>query len=219
MAQYGRGAKAGLVAGLIQGIIVGILSYFIALQFKSVIVAAMTKSLQNSGTTVPINVNSLADAAIAIIPVFVIIGGLIGGLILGLIFAAVEGRYFKSQSIIVRGLVFGMILFLIDLVLNIGSFAYGSGYAGLSLVGSLLGSLLFGYLLGFFFQRFGPPVMPATTFSSQGSSYPSPPTLQTPTPSGSAQSWNQAGSTCPKCGAPIGSDSVFCPSCGANLKQ
>jgi len=206
---------------LIEGILVGILTYIVALSFKSVIQAAVTKSIQNSGRSIPINVNAIVSIALVAIPIGAAIAGLIGGLILGLIFAAVEGRYMKNQSIVLRGLVFGAVLFLIDLALGIRNFAnYGLGYASASLVISFVGSLLFGYLLGFFFARFGPPLVPAATFQSPGTTSYAP-----PAPSGTAWSPNAASSSgggspkCPRCGAPVAQDSVYCPSCGANLKQ
>jgi hypothetical protein len=153
MAQYGRGAKAGLLAGLISGVLTGVFLYLELQNLKSQITTTIQNSLPANS---PIDASALANFAILLVPVVMIIGGLIGGLILGLIFAAVQDKYMKRQSLPVRGLVFGLILFAIDLLLNAGSVNYGTSALLSGFTISLIGALIFGYLLGAFFQRFGP---------------------------------------------------------------
>lgn len=105
-------------------------------------------------------------------PIIAIIGGVIGGIILGLIFAAAHNKYMRNQSLPKRGLVFGIILFLIDLALNSGS-SYGTSYFAVSFGVSLVSSLIFGYLLGYFFMRFTGSKQLPTDYSP-----PPPPSMQ-----------------------------------------
>lgn len=162
MAQYGRGAKAGLLAGLISGVISGVFLYLELQSFKGQIITTIHNALPAGST---LDASALANFAILLVPVIMIFGGLIGGLILGLIFAAVEDKYMKKQSLPMRGLIFGLILFVIDVALNLGSVNYGSGALVSGLGISLVGALIFGYLLGLFFQKFGPVVTTEQTFS------------------------------------------------------
>jgi hypothetical protein len=172
MARYGIGAKAGLIAGLIQGIIAGIVAYVLVQEFISSIESIIQQS--TAGSTLTSSEVALAASLVGTFALAgAIIGGLIGGIILGLIFAAVQDKYMKKQSLPMRGLVFGIVLFLIDLALSSGSFAYGTTYVAASLGVDLVTALLFGYLLGYFYQRFSPkpqPVMSTMTNSGMGPS-------------------------------------------------
>lgn len=133
--------------------ILGVISYFVSQAFKDTIRTAILNSV-SANTTKLISVNQLVDITLILIPIVAVFGGLIGGIILGLVFSAVHDKYMKSQTLPIRGLVFGVILFLIDLGLNSGSFSYGTSYVGANLGVSLVSSLIFGYLLGYFFMRF-----------------------------------------------------------------
>jgi MFS family permease len=176
MALYGAGAKAGLIAGIIQGIFSGIISYLLAKAYIGTIESVIQSSLPAGSN---LDVAALANFAITFILIGAIIGGLIGGLILGLIFAAVQDKYMKGQSLPIRGAVFGLILFLIDLArlaLSSASFKYGATYVSISLVASLATTLIFGYLLGFFFLKFSPKPEPITapgSFYAGGDNAPS----------------------------------------------
>lgn len=171
MAQFGRGAKAGVLAGLISGVISGVFLYLELQVYKSQIITTIQNALPAGSN---LDASALANFAILFVPVVMIFGGLIGGLILGLIFAAVQDKYMKRQSLPIRGLIFGLILFVIDIALNLGSVNYGPGALASGLVFSLIGSLIFGYLLGLFFQKFGPTVTTQQTFPNPPPPPPSP---------------------------------------------
>ena len=158
MVEYGRGLKAGLIAGIVWGIIVGALLATLLTVFKS--------DVLNGISTVP-GINMTTDQLYTITLEFgvgsSVVLGIIGGLILGAIFAAVYTAYMKSSSIRTRGLVFGIILWFIDLAFNGGGgSSSGTEYFVISIAGYLVASLVYGYLLGYFFERFtpkGPPIM------------------------------------------------------------
>ncbi len=150
MAEYGRGAKAGLVAGIVWGITVAVLLISLLTIFKS--------DVLNSISTVP-TVNMTPDQLYTITlefgAGFAVLTGIIGGVVLGAVFAAVYQFYLKSSSIRIRGLVFGIVLWLIDLGINgTGGSASGVEYFTISIIGYLAASLLYGYLLGYLFERF-----------------------------------------------------------------
>lgn len=174
MLEYGRGAKAGLVAGVVWGIIVAMLLATLLTTFKSDVLSSIS--------TVP-NVNMTASQLYTITLEFGVVSsvllGIIGGLILGVVFAFVYPLYMKSSSIRARGIVFGMVLWVIDLAVN-GGGGSGSGmeYFGISVAGYFVASLAYGYLLGYFFERFAPkgtPVMEEPKWPTSPS--PAPPTF------------------------------------------
>lgn len=156
MADYKRGAKAGLIAGLVWGLIVAALLAGLLTAFKADVLAGISQLPSNPMTP---------DQLYAITLYFGVgtsIGlGILGGLILGMIFAVVYNAYLKSYSIRLRGLVFGIVLFLIDLGLNGGGgTASGMDFFVISIAGYLVASLVYGYLLGYFFERFVPKSKP-----------------------------------------------------------
>ncbi|MGI0080589.1 MAG: DUF6789 family protein, partial [Nitrososphaerales archaeon] len=149
---YGRGAKAGVVAGLVWGVIVAALLAALLTTFKTDVLSGIS--------TVP-GVNMTAEQLYTITLEFgvgsSIALGIIGGMILGAIFAAVYTVYLKSSSVRTRGVVFGIILWFVDLAFNGGGgSASGMEYFAISIAGYLVASLAYGYLLGYFFERFAP---------------------------------------------------------------
>jgi hypothetical protein len=155
MADYSRGAKAGAMAGVVLGIILAIGYYVVFTTISDTIKTAI------AGTTLPagLTVDAVYSAALIAIVVGTFIGSIIFGVILGAVFAAVEGKYMKRSSLPIRGLVFGVVLFLIGLVFNIPDFYYGTSYILASVLIGLIASLACGYLLGVFYQRGGPKTM------------------------------------------------------------
>ncbi|TMI62135.1 hypothetical protein E6H16_06425 [Candidatus Bathyarchaeota archaeon] len=139
MADYGRGAKAGAIAGVVLGIIeaVGIYATF---SFTS----DSIKRTLPAGITI--------DQALYALVIGTFVGSIIGGVILGVIFAAVANKYMTSKSFEMRGLVFGIILWIIGILGNIGNFGYGTTYIAVSVLIGLIASLIYGYLLGHFFR-------------------------------------------------------------------
>jgi len=152
MAEYGRGAKAGLVSGAISGIIIAI-SQAALFQFYTNEVRTAIQSAIPPGS--PLTVDQLMTITFYSILIGSFFAGLIGGAILGLIFAAVHTKYMKSSSLQMKGLVFGVVLFIIGTLLGLSGLSYGTSYFVLSEVFSLVANLIFGYLLGSFFGRFG----------------------------------------------------------------
>jgi ABC-type tungstate transport system substrate-binding protein len=83
----------------------------------------------------------------------VFLSGVIGGAILGLIFARVHDRYLRSSSLRTRGIIFGLILWIL---LSLSSFGSGFGllYDIISVIIGLVAYLVYGMLLARFFPRF-----------------------------------------------------------------
>ena len=78
------------------------------------------------------------------------------GFILGLVFAAVVDRLMSTRTYRTRGVIYGLILGVVEVVLNLGGLATGlTGLAVNSAVG-VLSSLVFGYVLGYSYERFAP---------------------------------------------------------------
>jgi len=148
MADYGRGAKAGAIAGVVLGIIEAIGLYATFSFTRDSIKSAI------QGTTLPagITIDQAVDLALHTLVIGTFVGSIIGGVILGVIFAAVANKYMTSKSFEMRGLVFGIVLWIIGILGNIGNFGYGTTYIATSVLIGLVGSLIYGYLLGHFFK-------------------------------------------------------------------
>src|SRR5437899_8856922 len=148
MADYGRGAKAGAIAGVVLGVIeaIGYVALF------SFIMDSIRTAVQ--GTTLPagLTVDQVISATLYALVIFTFVGSIILGAILGVIFAAVHNKYMTSKSLPMRGIVFGIILWLIGIGFNIGNFSYGTTYVAVSVILGLVASLIYGYLLGHFFK-------------------------------------------------------------------
>src|SRR5439155_26462133 len=92
-------------------------------------------------------------ATIYVLAVDVFLSGVIGGAILGLIFARLDDRYLRSSSLRTRGIIFGLILWIL---LNLSSFGceFGLVYDTISVIIGLVEDLAYGILLARFFPRF-----------------------------------------------------------------
>lgn len=160
MADYGRGAKAGAIAGVVTGIIeaIGTIALF------SFTANDIRTAFQRTTLPAGITIDQAVTAAMYLAAVLTFIGSIIGGLILGVIFAAVANKYMTSKSFEMRGLVFGIILWIIG-ILGIINSSYGSTYIAASIVIGLVSSLVYGYLLGHFFKpkQASQPTPPAST--------------------------------------------------------
>ena len=158
MAEYGRGAKAGIFAGIIYAIISAILGAIVIFAFKDAIMENAEQALIDAGIT-GTDVGSLIVFIIPAMIFGIIIGGIIFGLIFGLIYAAVYNSLPGSTSI-KRGIVLSIIAWLI--------FSVGFGYINIASLGIayyLINSIIigfitwaiWGYFLGHFWDRFGKP--------------------------------------------------------------
>src|SRR5207245_11092131 len=98
-------------------------------------------------------IESVAAATIYVLAVDVFLAGVIGGAILGLIGARVNDRYLKSSSLRTRGIVFGMILWILLSLSSFGS-EFGLLYDTISVIIGLVAYLPYGILLAAFFPSF-----------------------------------------------------------------
>jgi hypothetical protein len=55
-----------------------------------------------------------------------------------------------------KGIVYGLILGIVELALNLASLATGRADVGVNLAMGLISSLIFGYVLGYSYERFAP---------------------------------------------------------------
>src|SRR5205807_1235743 len=98
-------------------------------------------------------IESLAAATIYVLAVDVFLSGVIGGAILGLIFARLHDRYLRSSSLRTRGIIFGLILWILLSLSSFGS-EFGLLYDTISVIIGLVAYLAYGILLAQFFPRF-----------------------------------------------------------------
>jgi len=155
MGNTGNGAKAGLVAGIAYGVILAIISYITLQSIKSTVIAEIATKLPANTSLTAEQVFNIAEV---VAPVFVIIAGIIGGLILGAIYGKLLERI-PGGSAVMKGIVFGLILWLIASVLGgLGDLSsYGLEYYLTNVGTGFVGALVFGYLLGYFYGRFNRP--------------------------------------------------------------
>lgn len=146
---YGRGASSGAIAGVVLGVILAILYFVLFTILTSSIKSAIQATTLPSGVTV----DQVFALALTFLLVGVVVGSIILGVFLGIIFAAVHVMYMKGKSLAMRGLVFGIVIWLIGLAFNISNFYYGTAYVASSVVIGLVASLIYGYLLGTLYGR------------------------------------------------------------------
>jgi len=148
------GAKSGLVAGIPYGIILAIASYFTTVALKSTIIQALTKDLPSNSPFTP---EQLYSITLLIDPIIVTVAGIVGGLILGAIYGWVFPRLPGGRAL-VKGLIFGIILWVIVSVLaGLGNLQYSPGFYIAQVGVGLAASVIFGWLLGYFYARFSRP--------------------------------------------------------------
>lgn len=155
MAEFGRGAKAGVIAGIIYGIIAAILSLIIIVVMWETILDVASKA---SGVTISaVDMGGLIGFMAPFIFIGAIIGGIIFGLIFGLIYAAIY-RSLPGSTSIMKAIVLSFIAWLIfSLGLGYSSIAtYGTSYyIASNVVVGLVSWIIWGALMGIMWDRFG----------------------------------------------------------------
>ncbi len=145
-------AKAGMVGGLVYGAVTAV-SESILLLVASDIRSQIQSSI-GTGPNPGLTADQLLTVAVLIVVLASIIGGVIIGAILGLVFSAVNGRFLKGRSILARAVLFGLVLWIVNSLINLtGLFDYGVVYGIVELVLGLAASLVYGYLLGRLYPR------------------------------------------------------------------
>ncbi|OYT42301.1 MAG: hypothetical protein B6U86_00575 [Candidatus Altiarchaeales archaeon ex4484_43] len=173
MAEFGRGAKAGVVAGLIIGALAAIIGTALAMTiFYDETIGVAMQAIEESGA--PMDMNDLRNMVLG----FMVIGSIIGavitalfGAIFGLIYAWLYGRL-PGITPIAKGVVVGLgwwivgTIFGIVLTMAISSImgpmaqeqmtiATSSTMMAIDTIIDLATKILYGYLLGRFWIRFG----------------------------------------------------------------
>jgi len=141
-------ARAGIAAGIISGSIAAVGDFVLTDNYDVIgRTFAGTPFAPNS------TVGSLAATTIYVLAVDVFLSGVIGGAILGLIFSRVHDKYLRSRSLRFRGIVFGIILWVLLSPTSFGS-EFGLLYDTISVLIGLIAYLAYGILLARFFPRF-----------------------------------------------------------------
>jgi len=141
-------ARAGVVAGIIAGSI-SALGDFLLVQNYDVI----GRTFEGTIFAPTSAIGSLEAAAIYVLAVDVFLTGVVGGAVLGLIFSKVQERYLRNHSLQTRGIVFGIILWILLSLNGFGS-EFGLLYDSISVLIGLVAYLSYGILLARFFPRF-----------------------------------------------------------------
>ena len=141
-------ARAGIAAGVISGGIAAIGNLVLAENYD--VIGTTFEGTPFAPTSA---IESLAAATIYVLAVDVFLSGVIGGAILGLIFARVHDRYLRSSSLRTRGIIFGLILWILLSLSSFGS-EFGLLYDTISVIIGLVAYLAYGILLARFFPRF-----------------------------------------------------------------
>jgi len=141
-------ARAGIAAGIVSGSISAIGDFLLADNYDVIgRIFAGTPFEPTSG------IGNLAATTIYVLAVDVFLAGVIGGAILGLVFERVHDRYLRSRSLRTRGIIFGMILWIVLSLTSFGS-EFGLLYDTISVLIGLVAYLAYGILLARFFPRF-----------------------------------------------------------------
>ena len=141
-------ARAGIAAGIIAGCISAIGDFVLADNYDVIGRTFAGTPFQPTST-----VENLAFTTIYVLAVDVFLSGVIGVAILGLIFARVHERYLSNRSLRTRGIIFGLILWLLLSLSSFGS-EFGLLYDTISALIGLVAYLTYGILLARFFPRF-----------------------------------------------------------------
>jgi hypothetical protein len=141
-------ARAGIAAGIVSGSIAAVGDFVLTDNYDVIgRTFAGTPFAPNS------TVGGLAATTIYVLAVDVFLSGVIGGAILGLIFSRVHDRYLRSRSLRTRGIIFGIILWILLSLTSFGS-EFGLLYDIISVLIGLVAYLAYGILLARFFPRF-----------------------------------------------------------------
>jgi len=141
-------ARAGVVAGIIAGSM-SALGDFLLVQNYDVI----GRTFEGTIFAPTSAIGSLEAAAIYVLAVDVFLTGVVGGAVLGLVFSKVHDRYLRNRSLQTRGIVFGIILWILLSLNGFGS-EFGLLYDTISVLIGLVAYLSYGILLARFFPRF-----------------------------------------------------------------
>ena len=141
-------ARAGVVAGITAGSM-SALGDFLLVQNYDVI----GRTFEGTILAPTSATGSLEAAAIYVLAVDVFLTGVVGGAVLGLIFSKVHDRYLRNRSLQTRGIVFGIILWILLSLNGFGS-EFGLLYDSISVLIGLVAYLSYGILLARFFPRF-----------------------------------------------------------------
>jgi hypothetical protein len=141
-------ARAGIAAGIVSGSIAAVGDFVLTDNYDVIGRTFAGTPLAPNST-----VGSLAATTIYVLTVDVFLSGVIGGAILGLIFSRVHKRYLRGRSLRTRGMVFGIILWVLLSLTSFGS-EFGLLYDTISVLIGLIAYLAYGILLARFFPRF-----------------------------------------------------------------
>ena len=141
-------ARAGIAAGIISGGIAAVGDFLLADNYD-----VIGRTFEGTIFAPTSAIGNLAATSIYVLAVDVFLSGVIGGAILGLVFSRVHDRYLRSRSLRTRGIVFGMILWVLLSLTGFGS-EFGLLYDTISVIIGLVAYLAYGILLARFFPRF-----------------------------------------------------------------
>lgn len=141
-------ARAGIVAGIAAGGIAAIGDFVLVENYD-----VLGRSFEGTIFAPTTPVVGLAAATLYVLLADVFLSGVIGGAILGLVFSLVHDRYLRNRSLRTRGIVFGVILWILVSSTSFGS-EFGALYDTISVMIGLVAYLAYGILLARFFPRF-----------------------------------------------------------------
>jgi hypothetical protein len=141
-------ARAGILAGIVSGTIAAAGDFFLVENYN-----VIGKLFDGTVLAPATGVGNLAAATVYVLVVDVFISGVIGGAILGLIFSLVHDRYLKKYSLRTRGIVFGLILWILASATSFGS-EFGILYDIIAVIIGFIAYTAYGILLAQFFPRF-----------------------------------------------------------------
>src|SRR5207245_8655695 len=121
-------ARAGIAAGIISGSIAAIGNFLLAQNYD---VIGMT--FEGTPLAPPSAIENLAATTIYVLAVDVFLSGVIGVAILALLFASVHSRYLRRSSLRTRGIILGLILWILLSLSSFGS-EFGLLYDTISVI-------------------------------------------------------------------------------------
>lgn len=144
------GLKAGLVAGTVFGVILAVIGYFTLIYMKDELISLISAD--------PLKLDLVAEQiynmALAVGLVMAFAGGILGGLILGAVFGWGYEKI-PGRKPVYKGLVFGVILWLVSGVLSSLFIARSlTIYTVTNMAINFSLATIFGILVGFFYRRF-----------------------------------------------------------------
>jgi hypothetical protein len=144
MADWGRGAKAGLLSGVVYGVLNGMIALDVMTVRSAEIIAQLRGTLPSG---FPIQPERIMEYMQMMAVPSSIISGIIFGTILGLVFSAVYERI-PSKSPEIKGVIAAVVFWLIMTVIG------GGGEVSFLPFGAMA-AVIFGVLMGDLYERFG----------------------------------------------------------------